>query len=137
MRGPVPNRLALKPRPRPQGEETLAVFREYDSSPPGFGVPLYNDGSLWQLGPANKTDLKNMGPLRATVDFDGNPWFTGRGRGYWTIARIDWKTGRITGYKVTGKRSGCDGGRIPSLIGGSRVEPAAEKLVNIDGKAVG
>ncbi|MGH9255099.1 MAG: carboxypeptidase regulatory-like domain-containing protein [Vicinamibacterales bacterium] len=133
VRGPVPNRLALKPRPRPQGEETLAVFREYDSSPPGFGVPLYNDGSLWQLGPANKTDLKNMGPLRATVDLDGNPWFTGRGRGYWTIAKIDWKTGKITGYKVTNANGAVvDGGEMITDRQGVVWTQAAGKLVRID-----
>ena len=133
VRGPLPSTLALKTRPRPQGEETLAIFREYDSSPPGFGVPLYNDGSLWQLGPANKTDLKNMGPLRATVDLDGNPWFTGRGRGYWTIAKIDWKTGRITGYKVTGENGAVvDGGEIITDRQGVVWTHAAGKLVRID-----
>ena len=134
VRGPVPMALELKPRPRPQGEETLAVFREYDSSPPGFGVPLYNDGSLWQLGPANKTDIKNMGPLRATVDLDGNPWFTGRGRGYWTIAKIDWKTGKITPYKVTAENSEsvANGGEIITDRQGVIWTFAAGKLVKID-----
>ena len=134
VRGPVPMELELKPRPRPEGEETLAVFREYDSSPPGFGVPLYNDGSLWQLGPANKTDIKNMGPLRATVDLDGNPWFTGRGRGYWTIAKIDWKTGKITPYKVTGENSdsAVNGGEIITDRQGVVWTFAAGKLVKID-----
>lgn len=134
VRGPVPMKLALKPRPRPQGEETLALFREYDSSPPGFGVPLYNDGSLWQLGPANKTDLKNMGPLRAAIDLDGNPWFTGRARGYWSIAKIDWKTGKITGYKVTAEGSGAvvDGGEIITDRQGVVWTHAAGKLVKID-----
>ena len=133
VRGPASSKLTLKLRPRPQGEETLAVFREYDSSPPGFGVPLYNDGSLWQLGPANKTDLKNMGPLRATVDLDGNPWFTGRGRGYWTIAKIDWKTGKITGYKVTNESGAVvDGGEMITDRQGIVWTQAAGKLVKID-----
>jgi streptogramin lyase len=133
VRGPASPTLTLKPRPRPQGEETLAMFREYDSSPPGFGIPLYNDGSLWQLGPANKTDLKNMGPLRATVDLDGNPWFTGRGRGYWTIAKIDWKTGKITGYSVTNDAGAVvDGGEIITDRQGVVWTQAAGKLVRID-----
>ena len=133
VRGPASSELVLKPRPRPQGEETLAVFREYDSSPPGFGVPLYNDGSLWQLGPANKTDLKNMGPLRATVDLDGNPWFTGRARGYWSIAKIDWKTGKITGYKVTNASGAVvDGGEMITDRQGVVWTQAAGKLVKID-----
>jgi len=133
VRGPESPKLALKPRPRPTGEETLGVFREYDSSPPGFGVPLYNDGSLWQLGPANKTDIKNMGPLRATVDMDGNPWFTGRGRGYWSIAKIDWKTGRITGYKVANDDGSVDdGGEIITDRQGIVWAHAADKLVKID-----
>jgi hypothetical protein len=132
-RGPAPTKLTLKPRPRARGEETLAVFREYDSSPPGFGVPLYNDGSLWQLGPANKTDLKNMGPLRATVDLDGNPWFTGRGRGYWTIAKIDWRSGKITGYKVMNDSGAVvDGGEIITDRHGIVWTQAAGKLVKID-----
>ena len=133
VRGPVPAKLTLKPRPRARGEETLALFREYDSSPPGFGVPLYNDGSLWQLGPANKTDLKNMGPLRATVDLDGNPWFTGRGRGYWSIAKIDWKTGRITPYKVTNDAGAVvDGGEMITDRQGVVWTQAGGKLVSID-----
>jgi len=133
VRGPASPKLTLKPRPRPQGEETLAVFREYDSSPPGFGIPLYNDGSLWQLGAANKTDLKNMGPLRATVDLDGNPWFTGRGRGYWTIAKIDWTTGRVTPYTVMNDAGTVvDGGEIITDRQGVVWTQAAGKLVKID-----
>ncbi|OFW01160.1 MAG: hypothetical protein A3I61_07930 [Acidobacteria bacterium RIFCSPLOWO2_02_FULL_68_18] len=133
VRGPSSPKLTLRPRPRPEGEETLAVFREYDSSPPGFGIPLYNDGSLWELGPANKTDLKNMGPLRATVDLDGNPWFTGRGRGYWTVAKVDWKTGKITGYTVRNDAGAVvDGGEIITDRQGVVWTQAAGKLVTID-----
>jgi len=134
VRGPVPYKLQLKPRPRPRGEETLAVFREYDSAVPGFGVPLYNDGGLWQLGPANKTDPKNLGPLRATVDLDGNPWFTGRGRSYRSISKIDWKTGKITNYKVTAEGSGAvaNGGEIITDAEGVVWTHAADKLVRID-----
>jgi streptogramin lyase len=134
VRGPVPYALKLNPRPRPRGEETLAVFREYDSAVPGFGVPLYNDGGLWQLGPANKTDPKNLGPLRATVDLDGNPWFTGRGRAYRSISKIDWKTGKITNYKVTaeGSKAVVDGGEIITDAEGIVWTHADDKLVRID-----
>ena len=134
VRGPVPYPLKLKPRPRPKGEETLAVFREYDSDAPGFGVPLYNDGSLWQLGPANKTDLKNMGPLRAAVDFDGNPWFTGPGRSYRSFAKIDWKTGKLTNYKVAGEEFGeVDGvGEIFTDAEGIVWTRTDDRLVRID-----
>ena len=134
VRGPVPYPLKLKPRPRPKGEETLAVFREYDSPVPGFGVPLYNDGSLWQLGPANKTDLKNMGSLRAAVDFDGNPWFTGPGRSYRSFAKIDWKTGKLTSYKVPGEEFGeVDGvGEIFTDAEGIVWTRTDDRLVRVD-----
>ena len=89
VRGPVPYPLELKPRPRPTGEETLAVFWEYDTTKAGSGVPLYNDGSLWQLGPPNKTDLRNQGLLRATVDAEGNPWFSGFGVPHRSFGKID------------------------------------------------
>ena len=74
-----------------------------------------------------------MGPLRATIDLDGNPWFTGRARGYWTIAKIDWKTGKITGYKVTNDNGAVvDGGEMITDRQGIVWTMAAGKLVKID-----
>jgi len=133
-RGPAPYALKIKTRPRPRGDETLAVYREYDSAVPGFGVPLYNDGGLWQLGPANKTDPKNLGPLRATLDAQGNPWFTGRGRSYRSVSKIDWKTGKVTNYKVTAEGSGAieSGGEIVSDAEGNVWTQIGDKLAKFD-----
>ena len=100
-RGPMPSGVPLKVRPRPRGVEALAVFREYDTVPPGLGLPLYNDSSLWQLGPANKTDDRNRGGPRGTVDADGNPWVSNPMNPNRTLMRIDWNTGKVTNYKVT------------------------------------
>src|SRR5258706_1441939 len=110
IRGPNSPPLKLKPRPRPKGDETLGVFREYDGTKPGFGVPLYDDGSLWQLGPPNKTDGRNQGLLRATVDADGNPWFSGGVFNYRSFGKFDWKTGKLTSFKVMGTNGRVAGG---------------------------
>jgi streptogramin lyase len=135
VHGPIPFPLNYKPRPRPKGEETLAVFWEYDTTKPGFGVPLYNDGSLWQLGPPNKTDVRNEGLVRATVDADGNPWFSGAGVfSYRSFGKIDWKTGKLTNYKVTapGSEAVSIGGEIFSDREGNVWTRAAGYLVKVD-----
>jgi streptogramin lyase len=133
VRGPVPYPLELKPRPRPTGEETLAVFWEYDTNKPGNGVPLYNDGSLWELGPPNKTDVKNQGLLRATVDVEGNPWFSGGGNPHRSFGKIDWQTGKLTNYRVlsdSGQVTG--GGELFGDATGVVWTHAAGKLVRVD-----
>ncbi len=133
VRGPKPYALTIKPRPRPKGDETLAVFWEYDTNKPGNGVPLYNDGSLWQLGPPNKTDFKNQGLLRATVDADGNPWFSGAGNSYRSFGKIDWKTGKLTNYKVAGNAGQvAGGGEIFADTEGVVWTRAAGNLVRVD-----
>lgn len=134
VRGPVPYPgMKLNPRPRPRGDETLAVFWEYDTTKPGFGVPLYNDGSLWQLGPPNKMDTKNQGLLRATVDAEGNPWFSGGVFDYRSFGKIDWKTGKFTNYKVMAPNGGvAGGGELFGDAEGTVWTRAAGKLVRID-----
>jgi streptogramin lyase len=134
VRGPVPYPLEFKPRPRPTGEETLAVFWEYDTTKVGSGVPLYNDGSLWQLGPPNKTDLRNQGLLRATVDAEGNPWFSGGfGVPHRTFGKIDWQTGKVTHYQVTTDSGQVAGGdEIFADSTGVVWTRAARNLVRVD-----
>lgn len=110
IRGPNSPPLKLRPRPRPTGDETLGVWREYDGTKPGYGVPLYNDGSLWQLGAPNKMDGRNQGFLRATVDTDGNPWFSGGVFSYRSFGKFDWKTGKATNYKAIGENGQMAGG---------------------------
>ena len=122
VRGPNSPPLKLRPRPRPRGDETLAVFWEYDTNKPGYGVPLYNDGSLWELGPPNKTDVKNQGLLRAAVDADGNPWFSGGALGYRSFGKIDWKTGKLINYKIQHPDTGA-------LIGGGEIFADLEGVV--------
>jgi streptogramin lyase len=134
VRGPNSPPLKLRPRPRPRGQETLAVFWEYDTAKPGFGVPLYNDGSLWELGPPNKMDVKNQGLLRATVDNDGNPWFSGGAFGYRSFGKFDWKTGKATNYRVQSPDTGAfaGGGEIFTDAEGVVWTRAAGHLVKVD-----
>ncbi len=133
VRGPVPYPLELTPRPRPTGEETLAVFWEYDTVKAGSGLPLYNDGSLWELGPPNKTDLRNQGLLRATVDADGNPWFSGFGDPHRSFGKIDWRTGEVTTYQVmTDAGQVAAGGEIFTDHAGLVWTRADRKLVRVD-----
>jgi streptogramin lyase len=101
-RGPAPSTMKLTPRPRPRGDETLVVIREYDTVQPGTGLPLFDDGSLWQLGAPAKLDVKNHHSIDGTVDFDGNVWFSDdlNVNPYRSVGKIDWKTGVVTNYKV-------------------------------------
>ena len=134
VRGPAPTALKYKTRPRPTGDAALAVYREYDTTKPGFGLPLYNDGSLWQLGMPNKTDGRGQGLLRATVDVEGNPWFSGGVFDYWSFGKIDWKTGKLTAYKVKSPETGsvASGGEIFADREGNIWTRAAKYLVNVD-----
>jgi streptogramin lyase len=134
VRGPNSPPLKLRPRPRPRGEETLAVFWEYDTNKPGFGVPLYNDGSLWELGPPNKMDVKNQGLLRAAVDAAGNPWFSGGAFNYRSFGKIDWRTGKLTSYKIEAPGTGAfaGGGEIFGDADGVVWTRAAGHLVKVD-----
>jgi streptogramin lyase len=100
-RGPGPSPMKFKPRPRPTGESTLMVVTDYDAPSQGFGLPLFNDGSDWSQGAPDKLDDAHHHVINATLDFDGNIWFTDQvANPYRTIGKVDTKTGKVTDFKV-------------------------------------
>ena len=102
VRGPGSPPLTPQPRARPTGDETLVVIREYDTVQPGTGLPLFDDGSLWSLGAPSKLDIKNFHAIDGTLDFEGNVYFSDdlNRNPYRSVGKIDWKTGKITNFKV-------------------------------------
>jgi len=104
-RGPGGSGLKPKARPRPTGDETLAVIREYDVPQAGTGLPLFDDGSLWSEGAPSKLDFKNHHAIDGTVDFDGNVWFSDdvNLNPFRSVGKVDWKTGEVTNFKVPKK----------------------------------
>ena len=100
-RGPGPSPMKFKPRPRPTGDATLMVATDYDAPSQGFGLPLFNDGSDWSKGAPDKLDDAHHHVINATLDFDGNLWFTDQvANPYRTIGKVDTKTGEVTAFKV-------------------------------------
>ena len=101
MRGPGPSPMKFQARPRPRGDATLMVVREYDVPEPGYGYPLFHDGSEWSDGPVDFMDHAHHHTMEATLDFDGHLWvsdfFHSDER---TIARVDWRTGIVTNIPV-------------------------------------
>ena len=101
MRGPGPSPMRFEPRPRPSGDATLMVVREYDLPEPGYGYPLFHDGSDWSDGPVDFMDHAHHHTMEATLDFDGHLWvsdfFHSAER---TIAKVDWRTGLVTNIPV-------------------------------------
>jgi streptogramin lyase len=101
MRGPGPSPMKFAPRPRPRGDATLMVVREYDMPEPGYGYPLFHDGSNWSDGPVDFMDHAHHHTMEGTLDFDGHLWvsdfFHSAER---TIAKIDWRTGVVTNIPV-------------------------------------
>ena len=103
-RGPGESSMKVKLRPRPSGEAARVVFTEYDapleeSSPNKRPVP---DGSDWTQGsPSKFNELIHD----ASMDFDGNLWFTVNTPNYQgTIGRVDTKTGQTKLYKIAAQR---------------------------------
>ena len=101
MRGPGPSPMKFEPRPRPRGDAALMVVREYDLPEPGYGYPLFHDGSDWSDGPVDFMDHAHHHTMEATLDFDGHLWvsdfFHSAER---TIAKVDWRTGVVTNIPV-------------------------------------
>src|SRR5262249_43587004 len=58
--GPGPSPMKLTPRPRPTGDSTLVVIKEYDGPEPGYGLPLFNDGSDWSQGAVDYIDEQHL-----------------------------------------------------------------------------
>lgn len=103
-RGPTTTAADFKPyaRPRPKGEETMLLIREYDTNQPGTGLPLFDDGSLWSDGAPSKLDIKNHHSIDGALDAGGDVYFSDdvNLNPYRTVGRIDWKTGKTTNIKV-------------------------------------
>lgn len=106
VRGPGPSAAKLTPR-RATGDSARAVIREYDVPEPGFGLPLYNDGSDWSKGAPDIMDEAHRHTMNATVDHDGNLWASDYYNVTSTVAKIDWKTGQSTRFSVVGKPLGA------------------------------
>jgi streptogramin lyase len=125
MRGPGSSPMKFEPRPRPRGDATLMVVREYDVPDPGYGLPLFHDGSDWANGPVDFMDHAHHHTMEATLDFDGHLWVTdffhSNDR---TIAKVDWKTGVVTDIPVRDalRRNG-------GLPGGHDIETAEDGMI--------
>jgi streptogramin lyase len=103
MRGPGPSPMILKAPPRPKGDATRAIVYEYDLPLENGGGYSPNNGSDWSLGPSMAAG-GGLGLHDATLDLQGNIWFTynQRGNASRTVGRIDTKTGRVTNFKYPG-----------------------------------
>jgi streptogramin lyase len=125
MRGPGPSPMKFEPRPRPRGDATLMVVREYDVPDPGYGLPMFNDGSDWSKGPVDFMDHAHHHTMEATLDFDGHLWvsdfFHSNER---TIAKVDWRTGVVTDIPVRAalRRNG-------GLPGGHDIETTDDGMI--------
>jgi len=105
-RGPQPSPMKFAPR-RPTGDSTLAVIREYDGPEPGFGLPLFNDGSDWSQGAVDFMDEAHHHTMNATLDFDGNLWMADIFNLSHTVVKFDWKTGQMTQFEVVNTPGGA------------------------------
>ena len=99
VRGPGPSPMKFVAR-RPTGDSTLMVVREYDSPERGFGLPFFNDGSDWSLGPVDFMDESKHHAMNATIDHDGNVWAADFFNITRTVVKYDWKTGEATNVVV-------------------------------------
>ena len=108
-RGPESPPLTFELQPRPTGEAARHVVTEYDI--PIAELPTERtsiDGSDWSEG--IPSGMRGGGGMHdAAVDDDGNVWITDSvPNDFRTLARIDPRTGQVTGFKVTapdGKRA--------------------------------
>ena len=100
IRGPGPSPIQVKLPPRRAGDATLPVVYEYDLPAEATGDYVLNNGGDWSLGhPAASGG--GFGIHDATVDFNGNVWFTWNDHETVTrsAAKVDTKTGRVTDFK--------------------------------------
>ena len=99
MRGPGPSPIHAALPPRPAGDARLPVVYEYDLPAEVGGSYVLNNGGDWSLGhPAAAGG--GFGIHDATVDFNGDVWFTYNDRESVTrsIGKVDEKTGRVTDF---------------------------------------
>ena len=101
-RGPESKRLNPTLQPRPSGDAARHVVTEYDipvAELTNERVPL--DGSDWSAGVPS--GMRGGGGMHdVVVDDDGNAWITDSvPNNFRTLARVDPRTGQVTGYKLT------------------------------------
>ena len=104
IRGPGPDVLKIRERPRPSGEAARAVFKEVDLPVnPATGVGAarpVEDGSDWARGAPTKTGVFSHDSL---FDLAGNVWFTvNSANPDASIGRVDAKTSEVSFLKVPG-----------------------------------
>jgi streptogramin lyase len=104
MRGPGPSPMRLKVPPPPAGDAARTVVYEYDLPLEDGGGYILNNGSDWSVG-ASVGAGGGLGLHDATVDLNGNLWFTYNQRGSVTrtIGKIDTRTGHVTDFKYPGQ----------------------------------
>lgn len=104
MRGPGPSPMHFKVPPPPAGEAARAVVYEYDLPLEAGGGYNLNNGSDWSAGPSVSAG-GGLGLHDATLDLNGNIWFTYNLRGSVnrTIGKIDTRTGQVTNFKYPGQ----------------------------------
>ena len=102
MRGPGPSPMKFPVPPRPTGDALVPVVYEYDLPFEVGGGYVINNGSDWSLGYPSASG-GGFGLHDATVDFNGNIWFTYNDSETVTrtVGKIDTKTGRVTNFKYT------------------------------------
>ena len=113
-RGPESAPLTFKLQPRPTGDAARHVVTEYD-------IPIaelenqraYLDGSEWSAG--IPSGMHGGGGMHdSVVDDNGNAWITDSvTNNFRTLAKVDPRTGQVTGYKLTapdGRRAGSSHG---------------------------
>ena len=102
VRGPE-SVITPKFRPRPTGEATLAVVREYTIPFPNIakGLPdSIEDGSDWSLGTPSGLH-GNRGNHDSTPDLYGNIWFSASiENSQRTYGKVNIKTGKVTLFKI-------------------------------------
>ncbi len=100
--GPGPSPMKFKLQPRPTGEAARHVVTEYDI--PIAELPTERasiDGSEWSEG--IPSGLHGGGGMHdVAVDNNGNAWITDSvPNAFRTVAKVETKTGQVTGYKLT------------------------------------
>ena len=108
-RGPESPPLTFNLQPRPTGEAARHVVTEYDIPIAELPTELTSiNGSDWSEG--IPSGMRGGGGMHdAAIDDDGNVWITDSvANDFRTLARIDPRTGQVTGFKLTaadGKRA--------------------------------
>ena len=94
VRGPNPPNYALKPLPRPTGEETQVVVTEYDTPRPEAPAEyLAHDGSDWMEGTPSRWEGRST--HSGAVGGDGRVYFSDDRGMFATLHELDPKTGIV------------------------------------------